>query len=123
VHLPLESVTTVDLPSDAVLVEKLPDPPEWVTVPPGPVVVPVTLPSPAVMEVDIEVELDGTDSPFFNSITLQLSDDDDDVPPVVPAATLAPELELELLDELLCATAADVPTANTARNATSTFIG
>jgi hypothetical protein len=112
--LPLESVTTVDLPSDALLVEKLPEPPEWVIVPPGPVVVPLTLPSPAVIDVDIEVELDGADSPFFSSTTLQLSDED-----VLPDAPV-PVLELELL-ELVCATAAVTPTANTARNATSAF--
>jgi hypothetical protein len=119
VHLPVESVTTVDLPSDALLVEKLPDPPECVTVPPGTVVVPLTFPSPAVIEVDIELEPPGGDSPFFSSTTLQLSDEDDEVLPAVPAATLAPEL-VELL-ELLCATAADAPTANTATNATSAF--
>jgi len=114
VQLPLESVTTVDLPSDEELVEKLPDPPEWLTVPPGPVVVPVTLPPPAVIDVDIEFELEGMDSPFFSWTTLQLSDED-----VLPDAPV-PVLELELL-ELLCATAAVTPTANTMRNATSAF--
>jgi hypothetical protein len=113
-HLPLESVTTVDLPSDALLVEKLPEPPEWVTDPPGPVVVPLTLPSPAVIDVDI-VEPDGADSPFFSSTTLQLSDED------VLLDAPAPAVALELLLELVCATAAVAPTANTARNATSAF--
>ena len=96
-HLPLESVTTVDLPSDELLVEKLPDPPpEWVTVPPGPDVVPLTLPLPAVIDVDMEPEPDGGDSPFFSSTTLQLSDEDD----VVPDAP-APEVELLVLLELV----------------------
>jgi len=114
VQLPLESVTTVDLPSDEELVEKLPDPPEWLTVPPGPVVVPVTLPPPAVIDVDIEFELEGMDSPFFSWTTLQLSDED-----VLPDAPV-PVLELELL-ELLCATAAVTPAADIMRNATSAF--
>jgi hypothetical protein len=119
VHFPLESVTTVDLPSDALLVAMLPEPLEWVTVPPGPVVVPLTLPLPAVIDVDIE--LAGADSPFFISTTLQFSDEDEDDPAVVPAATLAPDvLELELL-ELVWAMAADAPMAATARNATSAF--
>jgi len=102
----VESVTTVELPSDEVLVEKLPEPPD-VTVPPGPVVVPVTLPLPAVIDVDSEVLPDGADSPFFSSITLQLSVDVDDVPPE-PVVALAvdglpvEELEDELL-ELVCA--------------------
>ncbi|MCW5737002.1 MAG: hypothetical protein KIS73_22950 [Enhydrobacter sp.] len=88
-QLPFESVTTADLPSDALLVDKLPEPPEWVTVPPGPEVVPLTLPPPAVIDVDIELEPDGGASPFFSSTTLQLLDEDD-VPAVAP-------LELELL--------------------------
>jgi len=107
--LPFESVTTVELPSDALPVEKLPDPPEWVTVPPGPVVVPLTLPSPAVIDVDIE---EGADSPFFNSTTLQLLEE----LPEVPVPTLAPELL-----ELVCATAPVTPTAHIARNTTSVF--
>lgn len=112
-HLPLESVTTVDLPSDAVLVDKLPEPPECVTVPPGPVVVPLTLPLPAVIDVDIEVEPEGGASPFFSSTTLQLSDEDDAVPPE-PVVALA----VALL-ELVWAAAMDVPMAATVKKATS----
>ena len=118
-HLPLESVTTVDLPSDALLVEKLPDPPEWVTVPPGPVVVPLTCPPPAVIDVDMLLLAPGADSPFFNSTTLQFlpfDDDDELVPEPVPA------LAVELLLELVCADAAAMPTAVTAMNATNAFM-
>jgi hypothetical protein len=121
VQLPLESVTVVVLPSDALLVEKLPEPPECVTVPPGPVVVPLTWPPPALIEVDMPVLLaPGADSPFFSSTTLQFlpfEDEDELVPEPVPA------LAVELLLELVCADAADTPTAVTARNATSAFMG
>jgi len=89
VQLPFESVTTVELPSDELLVDMLPAPLEWLTVPPGPVVVPLTLPLPAVIDVDIELE--GGASPFFSSTTLQLPDDDD-----VEPETPAPELEVLL---------------------------
>ena len=123
-HLPVESVTTVELPSDEVLVEKLPEPPE-VTVPPGPVVVPVTLPLPALIEVDMVLLPEGADSPFFKSTTLQLSVDDD-VPEPVPARAVD-VLPDELLDdellELVCAIAVDMPTAETARTATNAFTG
>ena len=126
----MESVTTVELPSDEVLVEKLPEPPE-VTVPPGPVVVPVTLPLPALIEVDMVLLPEGADSPFFKSTTLQLSVDDD-VPEPVPARAVdvLPDDELlvdeppdELLLELVCAKAVDMPTAETARIATNAFTG
>ena len=118
-QLPLESVTVVVLPSDALLVEKLPEPPEWVTVPPGPVVVPLTCPPPAVIEVDMLLLAPGADSPFFNSTTLQFLPFDDDeelVPEPVPA------LAVELLLELVCADAAATPTAVTAINATNAFM-
>ena len=118
-QLPLESVTVVVLPSDAELVEKLPEPPEWVTVPPGPVVVPLTCPPPAVIEVDMLLLAPGADSPFFNSTTLQFLPFDDDeelVPEPVPA------LAVELLLELVCADAAATPTAVTAINATNAFM-
>jgi hypothetical protein len=116
VQLPLESVTVVVLPSEALLVEKLPEPPEWVTVPPGPVVVPLTWPPPAVMEVDMPELLPGGVSPFFNSTTLQFLSDEDALP-LEPV----PALAVELLELLVCADAAAMPTAVTARNATSTF--
>jgi len=121
----VESVTTVELPSDEVLVEKLPDPPDWVTVPPGPVVVPVTLPLPALIDVDMVLLPDGGLSPFFNSTTLQLSVDVD-VPEPVPARAvdvLPDELpdELDELLELVCAIAVDRPTADIARTATNAF--
>jgi hypothetical protein len=125
VHLPVESVTTVELPSDEVLVEKLPEPPD-VIVPPGPVVVPVTLPLPAVIDVDMELLPDGGDSPFFSSTTLQLSVDVDEVPEPVPARAvdvLLDELPDDELLELVCAIAVDMPTADTARNATNAFTG
>lgn len=93
-HLPFESVTTVDIPSDALLVEELPEPPEWLTVPPGPVVVPLTLPLPAV--IDVDTELEGGDSPFFNSTTLQLSVEED-----VELDEPAPDVELLVLLELV----------------------
>lgn len=124
-HLPVESVTTVELPSDEVLVEKLPEPPD-VIVPPGPVVVPVTLPSPAVIDVDMELLPDGADSPFFSSTTLQLSVDVDEVPDPVPARAvdvLLEELPDDELLELVCAIAVDMPTAETARTATNAFMG
>jgi hypothetical protein len=116
VQLPLESVTTVDVPSEAVLVEKLPDPPEWVTVPPGPVVVPLTLPPPAVIDVDMPLLAPGRLSPFLSSTTLQflLSDEVLLEPP--------PALAVELL-ELVCADAVATLAAATARNATSAFTG
>ncbi len=68
------------------------------TVPPGPEVVPLTLPSPAVIDVDIEFEseFEGAASPFFSSTVLQLADGDDVVPD--PAD---PELELLELLELV----------------------
>jgi hypothetical protein len=113
--LPVESVTTVDLPSEALLDAKLPPLLEWVTVPPGPVVVPVTLPSPAVTEVDIELLAPGGDSPFFNSTTLQLSEEEEDVLP--PAPVLADEL----LELLVWACAAAKPTDATARTAMRAF--
>jgi len=53
VQLPLESLTVVERPSDELLVATEPLPlDEWVVVPAGPVVVPVTLPLPAVTEVE-----------------------------------------------------------------------
>ena len=115
--MPLESVTTVDLPSDAELVEKLPLPDcECVTVPFGPVVVPLTLPLPAVIDVDMPELLPGGLSPFLSSTTLQfLSFDDVDV--LLPE----PELDELLLELLVCADAAATPTAVTARNATKVF--
>jgi len=128
VQLPLESVTTVELPSDDVLVEKLPDPPEWVTVPPGPVVVPLTLPSRASIEVDRELAPDGADSPFLRSTTLHLSVEVDVVPPEPVVACAVDELleELpddELLLELVCAIAVDMPTTDIARTTTNAFMG
>jgi hypothetical protein len=118
VQLPLESVTTVDLPSDAVLVDKLPLPEcEW-TVPPCPVVVPLTLPFPAVIDVDMFELLPGGLSPFLSSTTLQFLSLDD--------VLLLPEPELdellELLELLVCADAAAMPIAVTATNATSAFV-
>jgi len=95
--LPLESVTVVVLPSDAELVEKLPEPPEWVTVPPGPVVVPVTWPPPAVIEVDMPLLEPGGLSPFLSSTTLQFLSFDEVLLLVEPV----PELAVELLDELV----------------------
>jgi hypothetical protein len=55
VQLPEESVTTVDFPSELMLLDVLPVPFEfvWVIVPAGPVVEPDTLPPPAVTDVDI----------------------------------------------------------------------
>jgi len=112
-------VTVVSLPFDAELVEKLaPDPdPECVTVPPDPVVVPVTLPLPAVIDVDMPLLAPGGLSPFLSWTTLQflLSDD---VLLLEPLPALAVELELELL---VCADATATPTAVTAMNATSAF--
>jgi len=61
-------VTTVDCPSDEVLVEILPLPLVCV-VPPGPVVVPDTRPLPAVTETPVVVL--GGDSPDFSSTTRQ----------------------------------------------------
>ena len=119
-QLPLESVTVVVLPSDAELVEKLPEPPEWVTVPPGPVVVPLTCPPPAVIEVDMLLLAPGADSPFFNSTTLQFLPFDDDDDELVPEPV--PALAVELLLELVCADAAATPTAVIAMNATNAFM-
>jgi len=118
VQLPLESVTVVVLPSDAELVEKLPLP-ELVTVPPGPVVVPLTLPPPAVIDVDMPALLPGGLSPFLSSTTLQFLSFDD----VLLLLEPAPALAVELLLELVCADAAAMPTAVTARNAMSAFTG
>jgi hypothetical protein len=118
VQLPLESVTVVVLPSDALLVEKLPEPPDWVTVPPGPVVVPVTLPPPAVIEVDMpELVAPGALSPFLSSTTLQFLSFED----VLLLLEPVPALAVELLLELVCAEAAATLAAATARNATSVF--
>jgi len=120
VQLPLESVTVVVFPSDAELVEKLPlPPPEWVMVPPGPVVVPLTWPPPAVIDVDMLVLAPGGLSPFLSSTVLQflLSDE---VELLVEPVLL---LELELLELLVCADAAAMPAAVTARNATNAFTG
>jgi len=119
VQLPLESVTVVVLPSDAELVEKLPEPPEWVTVPPGPVVVPLTWPPPAVIDVDMVLLAPGALSPFLSSTTLQFLSFDD----VLLLLEPAPALAVELLLELVCADAAAMPTAVTARNAMSAFTG
>ncbi|HSH99829.1 MAG TPA: hypothetical protein VLA02_04435 [Reyranella sp.] len=119
-QLPLESVTVVVFPSDAELVEKLPlPPPEWVTVPPGPVVVPLTLPPPAVIDVDMLLLAPGGVSPCLSSTTLQFLSLDDVLLLLVPAPVLA----VELLLELVCADAAATPTAVTATNATSAFMG
>jgi hypothetical protein len=117
VQLPVESVTVVVLPSDALLVEKLPLP-ELVTVPPGPVVVPVTLPPPAVIEVDMpELLAPGALSPFLSSTTLQFLLSDELLLLLEPE----PALAVELLELLVCADAAATPTAVTARNATMVF--
>jgi len=118
VQLPLESVTVVVFPSDAELVEKLPLLP-LVTVPPGPVVVPLTLPPPAVIDVDMLLLAPGGFSPFLSSTTLQflLSDD------VELLVDPVPVLAVELLELLVCADAAAMPMAVTATNATSAFMG
>jgi hypothetical protein len=116
VQLPLESVTVVVLPSDAVLVEKLPEPPEWVTVPPGPVVLPLTLPPPAVIDVDMLLLAPGGLSPFLSSTTLQFLSFED-----VLLLEPPPARAVELLELLVCADAAATPTAVTARNATNAF--
>jgi len=50
VQFPLESVTTVELPSDELLLDTLPEPPECVVTPPGPDVDAVTWPLPAETE-------------------------------------------------------------------------
>jgi hypothetical protein len=116
VQLPLESVIVVVLPSDAELVEKLPVP-EWVTVPPGPVVVPLTWPPPAVIEVDRVLLAPGGFSPFLSSTTLQFLSVDD----VLLLLEPEPVLAVALLELLVCADAAATPTAVTARNATNVF--
>ena len=70
VQLPDDEVTMVVPPADAALVATLPAPPEWTTTPFGPVVVPLTWPLPAVIEVDrppAEAE-----RPFFDETTVQL---------------------------------------------------
>jgi hypothetical protein len=114
VQPPLESVTTVLLPSDAELVEKLPLP-EWWTVPPGPVVVPLTLPLPAVIDVDMPELLPGGLSPFLRWTTLQF------LLSVVDELELPePALAVELLELLVCANAVDATTV-IARKATSAF--
>jgi hypothetical protein len=115
VQLPLESVTVVFFPSEAELVAMLPWP-EWVTVPPGPVVVPVTLPPLAVTDVEMPLEAAGGFSPFLSSTILQFLLSDElllvEPPPVVAVA---------LLELPVCADAAAMPMAVTARNATSAF--
>ena len=92
VQLPFESVTTVDDPSDAMLVETLPEPDVVVIVPPGPVVVARTWPPPAVTDAD-RPPLPGTLSPGFSSTTLQLALELELVEPDPPE-----ELLLELLE-------------------------
>src|SRR5205814_1330672 len=104
-------------PSDAELVEKLPEPLECVTVPPGPVVVPLTLPSPAVIDVDRPVLAPGGLSPFFSSTTLQFLSFDDVLLLLDPPPTLA----VDELEELVCANAVPRPTADTATNAIKAF--
>jgi hypothetical protein len=97
VQLPFESVTVVDFPSDALLVDMLPLPPEcMVVVPAGPVVLPLTVPPPAVMEVERLVE--GGFSPDLSSTILQLPDELVADPPL-----------LELLELLVCAIAMVAP--------------
>jgi len=109
-QLPVESVTTVDFPSDDVLVEKLPLPAPEVTVPPGVVVLPLTLPPLAVTELD-RLPPPGGDSPGFNSTTLQL---------LVGRASPVDD-ELELL-ELICAMAPVVSTNADAANQIMSFL-
>ena len=101
----------------AILVEKLPPVPECETVPPGPVVVPVTLPLPAVIDVDMPPAPGGV-SPFLSWTTLQFLPLDD-----VLLLEPPPALAVELLELLVCADAAVMPTAVIAMNATSAFTG
>jgi len=103
----------VELPSEAMLVDVLPEPlPACVLVvtpPPGPEVVPLTRPPPAVTEVDMPPALVeallGRSSPGLRSTTLQLLVEDE--------LELPPELAELLLLELVCAAATAVPRPKT----------
>lgn len=90
-QLPFESVTTVDRPSDDMLVDMLPEPLMCVD-PPGPVVVPDTRPLPALTETPVLAE--GGDSPGLSSTTRQF----ELFGPVADAPGAEDEEDDELLD-------------------------
>jgi hypothetical protein len=86
------------------------------------VVVPVTLPLAAVIEVDRPP--DGGDSPAFKSTVLQLLVLVAVVPSLelVEVPELLPELVVELLELLVCAAATETPRPNAASDNRSVFM-
>jgi hypothetical protein len=112
VQLPFESVTTVERPSDDVLVDTLPEPVVCV-VPPGPVVVADTRPLPALTETPVLA--DGGVSPGLSSTTRQF----ELFGPVAEAPGAEDEEEDELLE--LCANAAE-PSRSETVTTTSVFM-
>lgn len=73
----MESVTTVELPSDELLLDMLPEPLDCVVMPPGPEVDAVTRPLPAETETPVPA---GVDSPGLSSTTRQLELDETEAP-------------------------------------------